>query len=377
MLENLLTAQRSLHLPAAILLFAASCASSPGGNAPAAAGTRPTPGGSSAVASGTPWGVKSREHVDLWLHGFAMLQDDTTRVPLYRRGYRDEMTVVRNRGRISTALDSNRTRLQARFAQNRTLTNLQFAALYFGSWDDMRSAIDVFLRAEGNPRAASDAQAAQVIAFFAGQLPAPADREWLKLFVQSLVDEGRKFHHEWWVARTRERAPALARVDSLWQRTYRSKFQPFLNNSGQAAGDLLVSLAIGGEGRTVAASKSQNVVTVTYPASAATAEEAVYVFAHEVIGTIAAAAVNDHVTPAERREGIGERYQSAAAVRGGLLLVQRVAPELATGYARFYLREVGESASGDPVAALSAAFPLRDAVRDAINSQLDIVLRGI
>src|SRR3954469_19327236 len=34
---------------------------------------------------GIIWPVKTREHVDLWLHGFALLQEDTTFVPFFRR----------------------------------------------------------------------------------------------------------------------------------------------------------------------------------------------------------------------------------------------------------------------------------------------------
>lgn len=357
----------------ALIALTSACAT---GGAPA--GTAPSPGGAASSApAGVAWPMKTREHVDLWLHGFAFLQDDTTHVPLYRRGYRDALVVARNRERISSLLDSNRVRLQARFQQNRTLTNVQFAALYFATWDEMRSAVDLFLRAEGNPRAAGDAQSQQIIAFFAQQLPSPADREWLRLFVQSLVDEGRRFHHAWWTATTRERAPVLARADDLWQRTYRPKFQAYLNNTGQAAGDILLSLAIGGEGRTVAAGKQQNVVAVTFPATVGAAEEAIYVFAHEVVGSLAASAVNDNITPAERREGVADRYQSAGAVRAGAALLQRIAPDLVAGYARFYLREAGRPATGDPVAALTAEFQLPEAVRDAIQRQLDVVLGGI
>lgn len=361
---------------ATLLAFTASCASS--GGAPAA-GTEPlpVPSGGASSTTAAQWPIKSREHVDLWLHGFAMLQDDTAMVPIFRRGYREALTVARNRERVTTALDSNRIQLQARFAQNRTLGNLQFAALYFGTWDEMRSAIDLFLRAEGNPRAASNPQSQQVIAFFAQQLPAPADREWLRVFTASLVDEGRKFHHAWWVSQVRERAAALSRLDSLWQRGYRAKFQPFLNNSGQAGGDFLVSLAIGGEGRTVAASKQQNVVTVIYPATPPEAEQAIYVFAHEVTGSLASVAVTDNITPAERREGLADRLQSAAAVRAGAMLIERIAPELSVGYARFYLREIGVTPGSDPAAQLVARFSLPDAVRTAITRQLDTVLGGI
>ena len=65
------------------------------------------------VVAGPRWPVKTREHVDLWFHGFAMLMDDTARVPLFDRGYRDRLTVERNRRGLYTALDSARRELVA------------------------------------------------------------------------------------------------------------------------------------------------------------------------------------------------------------------------------------------------------------------------
>ena len=49
-----------------------------------------------AVAGPQRWPVKQREHVDLWLHGFAMIAPDSSTVPLYRRDYRDALLVARN-----------------------------------------------------------------------------------------------------------------------------------------------------------------------------------------------------------------------------------------------------------------------------------------
>ena len=63
---------------------------------------------------------------------------------------------------------------------------------------------------------------------------------------------------------------------------------------------------------------------------------------------------------------MGDRYTSAAAVRGGALLLQRVAPELLPGYARYYLTAARRTIGSDPVASLAIAFPLPAAIRDAI-----------
>jgi hypothetical protein len=65
-------------------------------------------------------------------------------------------------------------------------------------------------------------------------------------------------------------------------------------------------------------------------------------------------------------------------VRAGALLLQRVAPELAAGYMRFYLRTLGSAApTGDPTTAFAAAFPVPAAILTAVGRQIDVVLGGI
>ena len=359
----------------ALVTLLAACGGSSQTPAPA-----PAPVNPSGVVTNTtaPWPVKTREHLDLWLHGFAMLQPDTTRVPFFRRGYRDAMVVEKNRRGLTTLLDQNRDRLTARFAANRNLVGAQFAALYFGSWEEMQRGIALFLQAQGDVGRARDPQQQQVIAFFAASFNSQADRDWLDLFSKSLADERDKFYHDYWVSEERTRGPVLAAVDSIWQKTYRPKLQTYLSRTQQESGDFILSLPLDGEGRTVSGSKRQNIVALTFPDTPADAIDAIYVFTHEVLGTLAATAIADNITPAERREGLGDKLASAAAVRGGALLLQRAAPELADGYARYYLNAAGVTFNGgDAQAALAAAFPLDARVRDAIESQIKSVYAGI
>jgi hypothetical protein len=337
--------------------------------------TAPSPGGSGTAAPvAQVWPVVTREHVDLWLHGFAMVMDDTARVPYFRRGYRDRMTAARSAARVSTLLDANRSQLRARFAANPGLAlNAQFLPLSFASEADLRRALDLFLQAAGDPQRAGDQQAQAVIAFLARAFPLAADREWLALFSSSVRDEYDKFYRGYWAQTQRDRAPVLAAVDAAWQNTYRPKFQRFLNNTQQQGGEMILSLPIGGEGRTSNGGDRANQVTVTFPETTADAVEAIFVMAHEVVGGLANTAVTDNTTPAQQREGLASAYVSAAQVRGGALLLQRVAPELVAGYTRFYLRQANASAS----ASLASAFPLPANLVEAIDRQLGVVLGGI
>lgn len=362
---------------AAVALATLLAACGGGSQTPAPA---PAPANPSGVVTNTsaPWPVKTREHLDLWLHGFAMLQQDTTRVPLFRRGYRDAMVVEKNRRGVTTLLDQNRDRLTTRFAVNRNLIGAQFAALYFGSWEEMQRGIDLFLQAQGDVGRARDPQQQQIIAFFAASFNSQADRDWLDLFAKSLADERDKFYHDYWISEQRSRGPVLAAVDSIWQKTYRPKLQTYLSRTQQESGDFILSLPLDGEGRTVSGGKRQNIVALTFPDTPANAIDAIYVFTHEVLGTLSATAISDNITPAERREGLADRMSSAAAVRGGAILLQRAAPELADGYARYYLKAAGVAfPGGDAQAALAAAFPLDARVRDAIEAQIKSVYAGI
>ncbi|MBC8117895.1 MAG: hypothetical protein H7062_26185 [Candidatus Saccharimonas sp.] len=354
----------------------AACASVGGG----AGGTVTNDGAGPApdqASSDVVWPIKTREHVDLWLHGFALLQEDTTFVPFFKRGYSTNMIVLKNRANVVTQLDANRDRLRARLAVNPQLINAQFVPLSFASWTELSQAADLFVRADGDPRAASSQGQANAIAFMAAYFQTGPDREWLRLFVQSLNDESTRFYHSYWLQQQRERSNVLELVDTLWQRTHRPRMQRFLNNTQQAQGEILLSLPLNGEGRSLTSGKQANTLTVTFPDRPNDAVEAIYVIAHEAVSGVANTAVSDNITPEQRRSGLGERYQSAAAVRGGALLLQRTSPEILDGYMRYYLRSVNRAAGANVQTTFISTFALPDTIRDALVRQLDIVLGGI
>jgi hypothetical protein len=278
---------------------------------------------------------------------------------------------------VVTAFDAQEEKLRARLAANPRLgLNAQFVPFAFGSWSELKRAVDVLAQSGGDPRRAADPAAAQAIAFLAGTFPTAADREWARVFANAMQEELDRFYHAYWVAEQRDRTPTLAAVEGAW-RAARPGLQRYLNNTRQRAGELVLSLPLGGEGRTSSGGNRRNVVAVGFPDAPGAAAEAVYAFAHEVAGAVASTAVSDNVTPAEERAGTAERYVAAAQVRGGLVLLEKTAPELAAGYARFYLRLAGAAPTGDPAAALAAAFPLPEVIVGALRRQIEISLEGI
>ena len=342
---------------------------------PVSAGTGTTPAPTTPPAVTRVWPVLTRSHVDLWLHGYAMLLRDSSKVPVFRRGYRERIQSVKAQRNVSTLLDANRERLQARLTANPALANGQFAPLYFRDFPQMQEVIGLFLRVEGNVMGTNDPSLRQYFAVLASSFGSAADRDWLRVFAESLEDERRRFYQEYWTAEHGARLAVVREADSLWQGTYRMKLQRFLNNTQQENGELILALTLGGEGRTVNFGSRQNAVAVTMPDQ--DFREAIYVFAHEVVSSIVSTAVNDNTTPNDQRAGVAAGYVTTGTVRGGAMLLQRAAPELAAGYTRYYLSQAGLATTGDINARLAASFPLPDAVRAAIERQLDVVLGGI
>ncbi|MBL0938693.1 MAG: hypothetical protein IBJ03_07350 [Gemmatimonadaceae bacterium] len=332
-------------------------------------------------SSGQPplrWPVRTLEHVDLWLHAFAMLSDDTTKVPLYRRGYRDSLTVEKNRRNVLTALDGNRDALR-RGLQRKDYLSAQFLPFGFANWDVMRATIERFLQVDGDPRRAGDRELGLVMAQLASLFTSAADREWLRLFTTSVQDEHVRFFNAEHNAQLRGRAATITAVDSLWQQVYRLKFERFLNNTGQRQGDVLLSLPIGGEGRTSPGIAGRTVVAVTWPERPEDAVQTLYVLVHEITGTLAGPVVADNVTPAQHRTGEADRFVATAQVRAGALVLAKIAPELLDGYQRYYLAQAGVrvATTDAPALRFQDTFALPTAIADAIARQVDIVLAGI
>jgi len=327
-------------------------------------------------AAGVRWPIKTREHVDLWLHGFAMVGPDSAKIPLYRRGYRESLIVARNAASAITELDANADVLGKALSTQPNLLAAQFLALEFATWADLSGALDAFVKADGDPRRASGA-AAQMVARLGSIFRTRDDRDFARRFLTGLISEREKFHHQWWVAETRRRDATLTAVDSIWQRHIRPALQSFLNHTQQGDGELVLSTVLEAEGRTITNDKRRNTVVVGWPESPERASDAVYCLLHELVGPLTVAAVEDNVTPAQKRSGVADAYQSISLVRGGAILAARLGADVGSGYMAFYLRATGAPTTGDVATDFARAFPLPEAMLSSIERQVAIAFTGI
>lgn len=361
----------------AALALAVAAGCSGGGYDPEPMPSPSTGGGGGANAT-VGWPVRTAEYFDLWLHGYALVSNDTAKVPLFERGYRDRMLQLRRDRNVTTALDANRQALQDGIARNPSLEQGQFAIFSFASFEELARVARQFVQNEGSPSTVNDPTTQQLFVTLRNYFRTVAEREWLRLFVQSLEDERSKFYLSYWNAQQVDRGPVRQAIQSSWEGTYKAKFQRFLRNERLGDGTFILSLPLGGEGRTMISQVQGNAVATTLPATTAESMNAMYTFVHEIVGSAAARAIEDNLTPAEVREnGVG-KLVPIGAVRAGAMLIERVAPELLAGYQRFYLRHAGATApTGDPSAAFTSTFALPPAVATGIQRQIDLILAGI
>jgi hypothetical protein len=323
-----------------------------------------------------PWPLKVREHVDLWLHGFAILASDSSPVPLYRKGYRESLTAARSAERTVNELDANADLLRSALAAHPTLLAAQFIALEYGTWADLDATLDAFVRTEGGGRGVPPAMQ-QRLARLAAVFRTREERDFARRYALGLRSERDRFHHQWWLAETRRRDAALARADSLWQARYLPALRRFLTHTRQGDGEIVLSTVLEAEGRTIVTAPARTVIAVGFPDRPERAEDAIYCVLHELVAPLAAAAVEDNVTPAEKRSGVADRHQSMALVRGGALLAARLGADVADGYVRFYLRAAGVDAGADVAAAFARAFPLPEPMLLSIERQVAVAFSGI
>ena len=374
----------ALSLTIAIVMTAgvvSSCKTSTQMDPPVLAGTpspRVTEGRLTPPLINAAWAMRTKEHVDLWLHSYALLSADTTFVPYFRRGYRERLNTIRKQRNVSSLLDANRGKLlDGILSQPELGTSGQFLPFYFGSWEQMKNVIDMFIRNNGNPGTAADPNMRQYFGLLGAAFPNAKAREWLKMMAESADDENRKFYEDYWTSQSKSHALMVAKTDSLWQQHWRPQLQRFLNNTQQQNGELYLSLPLGGEGRTVHFGKSENAIAVPMIESMSEAEIVLYVVAHEATGAAASAAIADNTTPADQRAGTASRYEQIAAVRAGAMLLERTIPVAVPGYMRFYLQAVGKIPPADSKAMFASTFALPDAIRDALVRQFDVILGGI
>ncbi|SRR6266508_3592695 len=298
--------------------------------------TSPTP-----LRAQHAWTLVAAPHVDLWFHGLAVVGfGGFGPLPLYDPGYAARTRHVKDSlGLGQTALDRQAQRLHDAFEADSGFEALHFLPLYFVAAD--RQAMLEGLRAAPPP-----------------VLRAPEQHRVFREFVDALDSEWREFYGAYWTRQSAERAARVGALQTMWDARFAPALTDFLTSARLEGGVILLSPALGADGRIL---EANNVVAVRFPTSSAgddpltplyaAVRELCYPAARRLVATTMGEPA-DRVT-AERSSGI-------AAVRCGALLLARRSTELARGYETAFLKVSGSHAT------FEAAYPLKPRIRDRL-----------
>lgn len=300
------------------------------------------------------WVVSRDAFADLWYHGLATIGADSYGpLPLYSAAHvRTVRETKRTRG-VVTRLDSSARALHAVFAGDSTFDALHFVPLYFVGVepDAALAALQQALgaaRADGTVPLALAARAAAVARSF----PGARNRQALVTFVGVLAGEWRSTVRgqrvDW--------RPAPRTLVAL-QQDWESRFEPALSNylaaGGRSRGTIVVVPALGAEGRVVSLRGGMSVVMVSGDSVAGIDDAPLLAAVRELAFALLDDASVTRLTAGMDRLA-AERAREVAAVRGGAMLLDAVAPALAASYRRLFMS--GEAGRGDRT--FEAEYPL-------------------
>jgi hypothetical protein len=321
-----------------------------------------------AVAQDTDWHFTTDPFADLWYHGLAMIGfDGFGRVPMYDAEYAWDVVAARRAAGVEpTPLEVARGELQSALGGDPTFEVLHFVPLYLADVpvDVALDAMDAVVEGRSvraDPRIVREVEALSRV------LHEAAQREALRRFVAALRSERPVLRSVAVSQGAREGSPAgpeTGAYSELWNRTASGPLGTFLADEGLSAGRVIVTPALGPEGRFLERDRSPVVVV-----GATAGTEA---------GAVVGAVVRELCYPTVRRAlGPYEAWfddratvsdvSDQAAARCGALLLGAHAPELMTAYQDRF----GDAVAGP--AFLSAAGFAPGAA--ALEQQLDQALR--
>jgi hypothetical protein len=329
-------------------------------------------GGSTAAVKaqdGAGWRFGTEPFAELWYHGLAMVGlESFGRIPLYDAGY--TWAVVSERratGVEPTPLERDRGELHAALSRDPAFEVLHFVPLYFTE-APIEVALDA-LEALDNP---SDRRTGSRIrreaAALARVLHEPEQRRTVARFVQALRAE--RSHLP---ARDRGELESSTReIRALWVDSVRESLGHFLEREGFSEGQVVLTPALGPEGRVL---ERDGRPIVVVGASAETEP-----------GAVVGAVVRELCFPAVRRalepyeawfddRGTVSDVSDQAATRCGALLLEAHAPELMASYQDRFGDTASDaaflSAAGFTPGVAALERPLNLALRRELELELD------
>ena len=313
------------------------------------------------------WRVSTLEQVDLWYHGVAVVGYGVAEpAALYDPGYVSAVRRTKARlGLAETPLDRAARSVAGTFARDSAFEIVHFLPLYFaaGDWPALHAALRRLAAADGLGTRGADPATDRSLAALAAIIPHPAQRRTLRDFADLLNDEWRIYLRSEERRSAGQRAALADALERRWNDVFVAALAPYLTQIRRTHGTIVLSPALGREGRTVARAGSPAAgALVAIAAPRSLAAEAVTDAAFDVLRELCfatARAVGDSQDSGPVDPGAGELASRTIAVRCGALVLQRYLPHLRAAYqARFVALQQPTAPPDTTTARFARAFPV-------------------
>jgi hypothetical protein len=342
------------------------------------AGMSQADGGQLMAQEGARWTFFGSAGTELWFHGMALVDPQGPGAsPLYDLNYPHRVREAKEAAGVGTTpLDGSVGRFREAFRRDPAFEVFHFLPLYFAGAGrvEMFGALKTLAtRSSGIPQS-STPQAAVGLAVVGSVLQTPDQRALLGEFIAALEAEWTTYLS----VDFRSRAPAseaLGReVQKVWDERFGPALGPFLESVGLAGGSVILTPALGLEGRVYAGTPQSwrdNVVSVQTPSDPQQIETSIYLLLRELAFPVA--------REAGRQAGVGgegieeEALVAKGAVRVSAMLLEDVLPQEAEEFKKFYLEKGGYRVPVDGIgAAFQEAFALDSAYLEALQEAIEV-----
>lgn len=315
------------------------------------------------------WIVGRAPQVDLWYHGLAVIgYEGFGALPLYDPGYAARAAAARvESGSPESSLVTEAARFRSALSRDSIFEVFHFLPMYFtaSTPQGMLDALRKVAGSTGTPDV-GDPTAQFGAAATAYVLEQPGQRRVLGEFVDALEDEWDVFFADYSRELARTEAERAGQFQQRWDGVFQPALLPYLRSFRLDGGVILVSPALGAEGRIFQGDPNNpvdNVVAVGF-SDGAVPDAELYAVVRELCFPLVRGAIEAAGSGQDRVAA--ERSSSRAAVRCGALLLDQYLPSAAAGY-RSTFADVESTDPGLVRRAFVQAYPLDPALERALQ----------
>jgi hypothetical protein len=286
---------------------------------------------------------------------------------LYNARYAERVHDAKARAHIATALDRRVTDFRKALGADSAFEILHFLPLYFVGQEPTLVLAALRAAIRESPRGVHQSSLASTASVIAAALPTRQERVVFASLLDAVDDEWTTFVRADRSAHMADDRRTLNDLQSTWNDRFARSLDDYLSMVGINRGTILVSPAVGGEGRIIREPGGTVIVAVSSGVGVAGESAALLRVVRELAFPLLDQLRAPLVTSTTRVGAARER--DAAAVRAGAIILDAVDKPLAAEYRRLFLDAIGGRA-------FENAFPLSNDAEMELRRLVSNAVRG-